>query len=215
MAIRFTLNGKPQSAVATHRMPLLWYLRDVLGMTGTKFGCGLALCGACTVHINGQATRSCAPKPSPALDRWCAFRTASPLWPTTRGRRFRPRVLLDIKWDEGANAGQNSAAISKLFANKTLQPGVVCKKVGDVEAGLAGAAQRFYAVYEVPFLAHAPMEPLNTTADVRPDACHIWASTQHQTLALAGVHITGLKPEQIHVPVILTRRSSIRRELQL
>jgi isoquinoline 1-oxidoreductase alpha subunit len=59
MAIRFTLNGKAQSADATPQMPLLWYLRDMLGMTGTKFGCGLALCGACTVHINGQATRSC------------------------------------------------------------------------------------------------------------------------------------------------------------
>jgi isoquinoline 1-oxidoreductase alpha subunit len=59
MAIRFTLNGKAQSADATPQMPLLWYLRDMLGMTGTKFGCGLALCGACTVHVNGQATRSC------------------------------------------------------------------------------------------------------------------------------------------------------------
>jgi len=59
MAIRFTLNGKPQSADATPQMPLLWYLRDSLGMTGTKFGCGMSLCGACTVHVNGLATRSC------------------------------------------------------------------------------------------------------------------------------------------------------------
>ena len=41
-------------------MPLLWYLRDVLGLTGTKFGCGMALCGACTVHVNGEAVRSCS-----------------------------------------------------------------------------------------------------------------------------------------------------------
>jgi len=53
------LNGKPQSADATPQMPLLWYLRDSLGMTGTKFGCGMSLCGACTVHVNGLATRSC------------------------------------------------------------------------------------------------------------------------------------------------------------
>jgi aerobic-type carbon monoxide dehydrogenase small subunit (CoxS/CutS family) len=59
MAIRFTLNGKAQSADATPQMPLLWYLRDSLGMTGTKFGCGMALCGACTVHVNGQAARAC------------------------------------------------------------------------------------------------------------------------------------------------------------
>jgi isoquinoline 1-oxidoreductase subunit alpha len=59
MAIEFTLNGKRQSVDAVPQMPLLWVLRDTLGLTGTKFGCGMALCGACTVHINGQATRSC------------------------------------------------------------------------------------------------------------------------------------------------------------
>ena len=58
-AVKFTLNGKPQSVDMAPAMPLLWVLRDTLGMTGTKFGCGMALCGACTVHINGQPTRSC------------------------------------------------------------------------------------------------------------------------------------------------------------
>ena len=58
-SIRFTLNGKPQVAAVAPDMPLLWVLRDHLGLTGTKFGCGMALCGACTVHINGNATRSC------------------------------------------------------------------------------------------------------------------------------------------------------------
>ena len=57
--IRFTLNGKQQDVDVTSEMPLLWVLRDTLGMTGTKFGCGMALCGACTVHINGDAVRSC------------------------------------------------------------------------------------------------------------------------------------------------------------
>lgn len=59
MAISFTLNGKSQSVDVDPQMPLLWVLRDTLNMTGTKFGCGMALCGACTVHINGEATRSC------------------------------------------------------------------------------------------------------------------------------------------------------------
>ena len=60
MAITFTLNGKSQTlSDVSPDMPLLWVLRDVLNMTGTKFGCGMALCGACTVHINGVATRSC------------------------------------------------------------------------------------------------------------------------------------------------------------
>ena len=59
MAITFTLNGKSQSVDVDPQMPLLWVLRDTLNMTGTKFGCGMALCGACTVHIEGEAARSC------------------------------------------------------------------------------------------------------------------------------------------------------------
>jgi isoquinoline 1-oxidoreductase subunit alpha len=56
----FTLNGKPQTADVIGAMPLLWVLRDTLGLTGTKYGCGMALCGACTVHINGQPMRACS-----------------------------------------------------------------------------------------------------------------------------------------------------------
>ena len=59
MAIQVIINGKPHSVDVPPSMPLLWVLRDTLGMTGTKFGCGMALCGACTVHIDGEATRSC------------------------------------------------------------------------------------------------------------------------------------------------------------
>jgi isoquinoline 1-oxidoreductase alpha subunit len=55
----FTINGKSHTFTGDPEMPLLWYLRDVVGMTGTKFGCGMALCGACTVHIDGSAVRSC------------------------------------------------------------------------------------------------------------------------------------------------------------
>jgi len=57
--VKFKLNGKAQTVEAPPAMPLLWVLRDTLGLTGTKFGCGMSLCGACTVHINGQPVRSC------------------------------------------------------------------------------------------------------------------------------------------------------------
>jgi isoquinoline 1-oxidoreductase alpha subunit len=59
MAYTIKINGKTHSVDVDSDTPLLWVLRDVLGMTGTKFGCGMALCGACTVHIDGVATRSC------------------------------------------------------------------------------------------------------------------------------------------------------------
>jgi isoquinoline 1-oxidoreductase subunit alpha len=55
----FTINGRTHSFDGDPEMPLLWYLRDVAGMTGTKFGCGQALCGACTVHVDGTAARAC------------------------------------------------------------------------------------------------------------------------------------------------------------
>jgi isoquinoline 1-oxidoreductase alpha subunit len=61
------INGETKAVAVPDDMPLLWVLRDVLGMTGTKFGCGAAQCGACTVHIDGQATRSCV-LPAGALD---------------------------------------------------------------------------------------------------------------------------------------------------
>lgn len=59
MPVKFTLNNQPHELDVDPDMPLLWAIRDHLQLTGTKFGCGMALCGACTVHIEGQATRSC------------------------------------------------------------------------------------------------------------------------------------------------------------
>jgi isoquinoline 1-oxidoreductase subunit alpha len=57
--VTLRINGKEQALDVPDEMPLLWVLRDVLGLTGTKFGCGIALCGACTVHLDGRATRAC------------------------------------------------------------------------------------------------------------------------------------------------------------
>ena len=57
--IKLNVNGKPVEVDVDPETPLLWVLRDTLGLTGTKFGCGMALCGACTVHLNGQPVRSC------------------------------------------------------------------------------------------------------------------------------------------------------------
>ena len=60
MEIAFTLNGRARSVDIEPDTPLLWVLRDTLGLTGTKFGCGIGACGACTVHVNGRAVRSCS-----------------------------------------------------------------------------------------------------------------------------------------------------------
>ena len=67
--IRLNVNGQAHELDADPEMPLLWALRDLLGLTGTKYGCGQALCGACTVHLDGEAVRSCVTPLSRAVDR--------------------------------------------------------------------------------------------------------------------------------------------------
>lgn len=67
--IKLTVNGAARSFDGDPDMPLLWFLRDKLGLTGTKFGCGQALCGACTIHLGGTATRSCVTPVSAAADQ--------------------------------------------------------------------------------------------------------------------------------------------------
>lgn len=69
MATNFILNGRPASLDVPDDTPLLWVLRDELNMTGTKFGCGIGMCGACTIHLDGQATRSCITPLSAAAGR--------------------------------------------------------------------------------------------------------------------------------------------------
>jgi isoquinoline 1-oxidoreductase subunit alpha len=68
-AISITVNGKAHAVELSPDTPLLWVLRDTLGLTGTKFGCGMALCGACTVHVDGEATRSCTTRISAVAGR--------------------------------------------------------------------------------------------------------------------------------------------------
>jgi isoquinoline 1-oxidoreductase subunit beta len=113
---------------------------------------------------------------------------------------IRARELLDVKWDEGVNASLDSGGITKLFAGKMAAAGAEARKEGDAGAALAGAAKRLEADYEAPYLAHATMEPMNSTADIRSDRADVWVPTQFQTTTEASaVRISGLEPEQVHV----------------
>jgi isoquinoline 1-oxidoreductase beta subunit len=110
------------------------------------------------------------------------------------------RDALDIRWDEGASASLSSEGIARALKAAAARPGAVFKKQGDADAGMKAGAKTLEAAYELPFLAHAPMEPMNFTADVRKDSCLVCGPTQFQQMA-AGVaaQVTGLKPEQITV----------------
>jgi isoquinoline 1-oxidoreductase subunit beta len=116
-------------------------------------------------------------------------------WNAMEGRR-----ALDVKWDEGPNAEISTAEISKQLAEAATQPVPVARKEGDVEAGLAGAATKIEVDYEVPFLAHATMEPMNCTAYVRAGRCDVWAPTQAQTNSQnIAAKVTGLDPSSVFI----------------
>ena len=105
---------------------------------------------------------------------------------------------VDVKWNEGPGKALNSAGIQTALEAASAKPGAVFRKQGDVDAGAKGAARKVEATYELPFLSHAPMEPMNFTADVRPDAVLIYGPTQFQQLAAAMAAATaGVKPEQV------------------
>ena len=120
---------------------------------------------------------------------------ADSTWTAMEGRR-----ALVVKWDEGENANVSSNSISKLFEERAAQPGAEARKEGNAAAVFSVAAKKIEAVYEVPFLAHATMEPQNCTADVRADRCDVWAPTQFQTIAQStAAKISGLKPEAVFI----------------
>jgi isoquinoline 1-oxidoreductase subunit beta len=113
-------------------------------------------------------------------------------------RAKKARDALKIEWDEGANAGLNQQDIRAAIAKASAAPGAVVRKEGDAAAAIAGAAKKFEAVYETPFQSHSPMEPMNFTADVRPDSAHLYGPIQFQQIVPPLVaKITGLPLDKI------------------
>ena len=110
------------------------------------------------------------------------------------------RDALKVDWDLGPNAGLDSQNLLESFRKLAATPGAPASKAGDAEGALSKAAKAIDVEYSVPYLAHAPMEPLNCTVKITQDKCEIWTGTQFQTLdqMIAG-KITGLKPEQVEI----------------
>jgi isoquinoline 1-oxidoreductase subunit beta len=118
---------------------------------------------------------------------------ADSFWAAKRGRD-----ALSIDWDEGPNADLDSQKQREQYAELAQKPGATATEQGDAAAALEKAAKQIAAVYELPYLAHTPMEPLNCVADVRENSCEIWTGTQFQTGDRdAAVAVTGLRPEQV------------------
>jgi len=114
--ITLNINGQPRNLDVPDDMPLLWTLRDVLSMTGTKFGCGMGLCGACTIHIEGQPTRSCITPVSAAAGK--RITTIEAIGSTPAGKKIQTAWLaLDVPQCGYCQSGQIMSASTLLNAN--------------------------------------------------------------------------------------------------
>jgi isoquinoline 1-oxidoreductase alpha subunit len=152
MPRNLTVNGTPHSVDVDDDTPLLWVLRDVLGLTGTKFGCGIALCGACTVHVNGESRRSCV-MPLSALPQDAQIRTIETLADLPEGQALQQAWLeLEVVQCGYCQSGQLMSAAALLSANRApadtdidvVMSGNICRcgTYGRIRAAIKQAASR-------------------------------------------------------------------------
>jgi len=124
---------------------------------------------------------------------------ADGFWPAKLGRE-----ALEIVWDEGPRASLDSRTQREEYAGLAKKTGVVAKNEGEAVSALSKASKKLEAIYDLPYLAHATMEPMNCVADVRADSCEIWVGTQFQSGDRdAAARDTGLKPEQVKLHTTL------------
>jgi len=146
----------------------------------------LELAPSSWIGINGAWAAGCAAGVAVVADTY---------WQAVQGRR-----ALEIEWDEGEAATLDSAGVRAQLAALGDQAGVVAHAHGDAAAALAGAAKRIEAAYEVPFLHHATMEPMNCTAYVRADSADVWAPTQNQGDAQrVAADVAGIPKEKVRI----------------
>ena len=103
-------------------------------------------------------------------------------------------AALKIEWDDGPHAKLNTDAIARELEQATLNPGAVAQNIGDIDKAMAGAVTKVEATYQLPFLAHATMEPMNCTVHVRRDGCEIWVGSQAMARVQAGAAKTAGLP---------------------
>ena len=128
--VTLKINGRLHQIDVPSDMPVLWVLRDVLGMTGTKFGCGMALCGACTVHLDGQAIRSCVTPVSAATGK--TITTIEAIGETPAGKKIQEAwVALDVPQCGYCQSGQIMSAAALLAGNPHPTD-------ADIDAAMAG-----------------------------------------------------------------------------
>jgi len=193
----FRIIGKPEPRLDT---PLKVNGEAIFGQDVTRPGMLHAAVARCPVfggklksHDDSAAKKVKGVRHVVAIDGGVAV-VADTFWAAKKGRD-----ALKIDWDFGPNAKLDDKAIFDQF-KQAVDSGADAHKAGDAESALGKAAKKLEAVFEVPYLAHGCMEPMNCTADVRADGCHVWAPTQAQTKTQqTAKKITGLPVEKIKV----------------
>lgn len=127
---KLTINGEARSFDAPADMPLLWVLRDILGMTGTKYGCGIAQCGACTVHIDGKPVRSCLLRVGAISDR--AVTTIEGIGATPTGATVQ-KAWLDLEVIQCGYCQSGQIMVAAALLAVTVNP-----DDSDIDAAMAG-----------------------------------------------------------------------------
>jgi isoquinoline 1-oxidoreductase subunit alpha len=128
--INIRINGKTMAIDVAEDTPLLWVLRDVLGLTGTKFGCGIAQCGACTVHLDGAAVRSCMLPVGSVKDR--SVTTIEAIGATPNGAKVQ-RAWLDLEVVQCGYCQSGQVMSATALLNSTAEP-----DDADIDAAMAG-----------------------------------------------------------------------------
>jgi aerobic-type carbon monoxide dehydrogenase small subunit (CoxS/CutS family) len=158
--VAITVNNRTVSVAAAGDTPLLWVLRDHLGMTGTKFGCGRALCGACTVHLDGAPVRSCSIPLSAVAGR--RITTIEGLSPARGHAVQRAWIELDVPQCGYCQSGQIMSAAALLAANPAPSE-------ADIDAAMAGNICRCGTYLRIRRAIHRAAELLKTeTSDAAP-----------------------------------------------
>jgi isoquinoline 1-oxidoreductase alpha subunit len=128
--VTLRINGQEYQLEVSHDMPLLWVLRDIVGLTGTKFGCGVALCGACTVHLDGQAIRSCITPAANAIGK--NVTTIELIGETPIGKKVQQAWLdLEVVQCGYCQSGQIMSAAALLAGNSNPSD-------ADIDAAMSG-----------------------------------------------------------------------------
>jgi isoquinoline 1-oxidoreductase alpha subunit len=155
MPISFVLNGKPTTLDVDPNMPLLWVVREVVGLPGTKFGCGMALCGACTVHLDGQAIRSCVMPLSRVAGRQVT---------TIEGLQSRTAKAVQAAWIElqvpqcgYCQSGQIMSATALLEKN-------VSPTDADIDGAMSGNICRCATYLRIRAAIHAAAQSIRASA---------------------------------------------------